>query len=155
MGMDVYGRNPTAPEGEYFRNNVWYWRPLAIYINQVAPTIAKRCKEWHSNSGDGLNQKDSLALADILDTEVKAGRTLSFEKQWTSELEMLPDEPCQICSGTGRRLAPPQIGAGDQPCNGCDSKGQVRPHATWYPFQVSNVEDFIRFLRDCGGFKIL
>jgi hypothetical protein len=29
MGMDVYGKEPKSDKGEYFRNNVWWWRPLA------------------------------------------------------------------------------------------------------------------------------
>ena len=45
MGMDVYGKNPTAPEGNYFRNSVWCWRPLAVYILQAAPRSG-RCS-WH------------------------------------------------------------------------------------------------------------
>ena len=27
MGMDVYGLEPRKEKGEYFRNNVWWWRP--------------------------------------------------------------------------------------------------------------------------------
>jgi hypothetical protein len=64
MGMDVYGRNPTSKEGEYFRNNVWWWRPLAEYCMEVAPEIAARCEGWHYNDGDGLNGLDSGALAE-------------------------------------------------------------------------------------------
>ena len=30
MGMDVYGRNRCSKEGEYFRNNVWWWRPRRV-----------------------------------------------------------------------------------------------------------------------------
>ena len=30
MGFDVYGKDPDpgSGSGEYFRNNVWWWRPL-------------------------------------------------------------------------------------------------------------------------------
>ena len=28
MGMDVYGKNPSNGDGEYFRANVWSWRPI-------------------------------------------------------------------------------------------------------------------------------
>jgi hypothetical protein len=34
MGMDVYGES-----GNYFRNNVWWWRPLANYCQAIAPHI--------------------------------------------------------------------------------------------------------------------
>ena len=32
MGMDVYGENPKNEKGEYFRNNVWWWRPLGDFV---------------------------------------------------------------------------------------------------------------------------
>ena len=28
MGFDVYGMDPQTEKGHYFRNNVWFWRPL-------------------------------------------------------------------------------------------------------------------------------
>ena len=55
MGMDVYGRNPTTKQGEYFRNNVWWWHPLADYCTSVAPDITAQCNSWHHNDGDGLD----------------------------------------------------------------------------------------------------
>ena len=39
MGMDIHARNPTGERGAYFRNNVWWWRPLADYCITVAPDI--------------------------------------------------------------------------------------------------------------------
>jgi hypothetical protein len=35
MGMDVYGKAPTVEEGKYFRNNLWWWRPLWTYVEEV------------------------------------------------------------------------------------------------------------------------
>ena len=33
MGFDISSTgNHKTPKGEYFRNNVWWWRPLAQYI---------------------------------------------------------------------------------------------------------------------------
>jgi hypothetical protein len=39
MGMDVYGKDAVSEKGEYFRNNVWYWRPLWNYCIEVAPDL--------------------------------------------------------------------------------------------------------------------
>ena len=55
MGMDVYGKQPTADEGKYFRNNAWWWRPLADYCVEVAPAITAACTHWQSNDADGLH----------------------------------------------------------------------------------------------------
>jgi hypothetical protein len=67
MGMDVYGIKATDKEGEYFRNNCWYWRPLWQFCEQVAPNLCAKVKYGQSNDGDGLkNQKDCTALSDAL-----------------------------------------------------------------------------------------
>lgn len=159
MGMDVYGKNPRTEEGKYFRNNVWWWRPLATYVCEVAPDITAACKYWQSNDGDGLDDAGSVALAGRLDAEVKSGRCAIYEKKYTEELEATPNEPCIICAGTGTRKAVPEIGAGDPKsggvqCNCCEGLGFVRPNSTYYPFSVENVEEFITFLRACGGFEV-
>jgi len=160
MGMDVYGKNPTAPEGNYFRNSVWCWRPLAVYILQAAPReLISKCRYWHSNDGAGLNQTDSLKLAAFLQAEIESGRTKQYEIRYKSELELMPDEPCELCESTGTRKPPPQCGAGDPKadgviCNGCAGKGFKEPFAKYYPFYTENVQEFVTFLRGCGGFKI-
>lgn len=146
MGMDVYGQNPTSSTGEYFRNNVWHWRPLAVYIGVVAPGIAQHCKSWHYNDGGGLDATQSRALAEVLQGEIDSQRTLKYEKTYRHELETLPDVPCHCCKGTG-------VFHG-KTCHVCEGNCTTRPWETYYPFSVSNVQEFVHFLRDCGGFKI-
>jgi len=157
--MDVYGNKPTTKEGEYFRSSVWSWRPLAAYVCDIAPEITAKCKYWQSNDGDGLNAADSAKLADALQAEIDAGRTKGFERIRRSEIESLPDEDCELCEGTGTRKAVPQRGAGDPknggiPCNGCGTTGHKRPPDAMYPFETEHVQEFVMFLRSCGGFKI-
>ncbi len=155
MGMDVYGKQPTdKAKGEYFRNNAWWWRPLADYCCRVAPAITAHCTYWQSNDADGLNAEESTALADALQAEIDAGRTATYAMDYTANVEGLPDERCELCEGTGRRQPPPNAGAGDYPCNGCESTGRRKSSRTFYPFSVENVQEFIVFLRHCGGFEI-
>jgi hypothetical protein len=159
MGMDVFGKSATIEAGKYFRNNVWWWRPLADYAREVAPEITGACKHWQTNDGDGLDAAASIALADKLQAEIDSGRTATYQKIYTSHLEQTPNEPCSLCEGTGTRLPVPHRGAGDPTttgirCNGCDATGYVRPFDTQYPFSVENVQEFVLFLRACGGFEI-
>lgn len=79
MGMDVYGKKPTSKVGKYFRNTVWYWGPLSLYICKVAPQIAVKCKSW-GNDGYGLSSSQSRALADILEREIVSGRCEAYAK---------------------------------------------------------------------------
>src|SRR4051812_48777941 len=119
MGMDVYGKNPRSKKGKYFRNTVWYWHPLWDYCQHVAPTITSHVKHGHSNDCDGLDDELSRKLADILQEEIASGRTKEYAVAFQREKDNLPDDECMICAGTGKRKSPPQIGAGDYPCNGC------------------------------------
>jgi hypothetical protein len=70
MGFDILGRAPSTKEGEYFRNSVWWWHPLAAYICKIVPDVACQCTHWHTNDGDGLNAECAAALADRLDAEI-------------------------------------------------------------------------------------
>jgi hypothetical protein len=170
MGMDVYGNKPTSETGEYFRANVWYWRPLANYCCTIAPEITGRCKYWQSNDGAGLDAADAFALAEILQREINNGRAATYERIYRAEQEALPNKPCWLCKGTGSRapiphdqqlddlLGPPpapQIEPdGRMKCNGCDGEGFVRPESTYYPFSAEVVAEFVAFVRECGGFRI-
>jgi hypothetical protein len=103
MGMDVCGFKPRNKQGEYFRNNVWYWRPLADYVCEVAPEITSACRHWQSNDGDGLTDADSVALADALQLRLDSGETAEWEMIFASEKAKIPKEPCRGCGGTGTR----------------------------------------------------
>jgi hypothetical protein len=123
MGMDINGRKPTGERGEYFRNNVWWWRPLADYCITVAPDICAACRYWHSNDGDGLDAAGAFALAEALQKEIDAGRTETYARRYASEQELMPNEPCGICAGTGVRT--PFVGNGAARAR-CDRRQATR-----------------------------
>lgn len=157
MGMDVFGKRPTAEVGEYFRNSVWWWHPLADWLVGQFPMLTRKCRYWHSNDGDGLNARQSLKLAEALQGALQEGRVLRYAQERVATLELLPDEICGLCEGSGSRTD--EIGRAhgfDSPgeCNGCGGTGRVRPWETWYEFSEDNVKDFTQFLNHCGGFRI-
>jgi len=155
MGMDVYGKNPDAKEGEYFRNNVWQWRPLWEYCCHVAPTLTRKViYEGQSNDGGGLDAEDSKKLAVYLEQRIGNREAAAYVARRNETLAALPDVLCWLCGGTGRRATPPEIGPGDHPCNRCGSTGHIRPWETEYSLDVRNIENFARFLAHCGGFEI-
>tara|TARA_R100000306_G_C4372277_1_gene140516 strand:+ start:1303 stop:1746 length:444 start_codon:yes stop_codon:yes gene_type:complete len=146
MGMDVYGKAAHSEEGKYFRNNVWSWRPLATYCQDVAPVIAAHCVAWQTNDGLGLNNEHSLALAAVLQEELRSGRTEAYEKAFDAKLKALPLQRCLGCSGTGLRQG--------KDCGSCKGTGKVEHTDCWYSFTVENVEGWVTFLEHCGGFEI-
>lgn len=164
MGMDVTGKAATSEVGEYFRNNVWWWRPLADYIMNIYPSIAAGCTEWHSNSGDGLDAAGALALADALDADLAAGVVDAYAKAYAHDIAQLPREACTLCDGTGLRTdeigrahgldKPRDPATGRGGCNGCAGEGTREPWAASYPFSTENVREFAAFVRASGGFEI-
>lgn len=170
MGMDVFGTAPTSEAGEYFRRSVWGWRPLADFILAEASDEAAGCLYWHSNDGDGLGAAEAVKLADRLQQAVADGTAAAWVLSRDATLGALPDETCRYCAGTGSRtdavgvqmrMAERVCEGDDHPrrgragwCNGCDGRGVVRPFATHYPLEVSDVAEFATFLRASGGFRI-
>jgi hypothetical protein len=72
MGMDIYGRNPTTSEGEYFHASISQWPVLVKIVTTLCPQETSGCKYWHTNDGDGLNAAQALALADALERKLRS-----------------------------------------------------------------------------------
>ena len=170
MGMDVIGVEPTSQTGEYFRNNVWWWRPLWDYCCEVSDE-ARSVEYGQSNDGDGLDSDGAIALGKILLEEIESGATKEYEQYYYKSLSELPMQECSLCNSTGIRtdeigiqygmpdkeLSPEQqivLGRTHGLCNGCDGVGQKPNFSTNYPFSVENVQEFANFLLECGGFSI-
>ena len=50
MGVDLIGMNPQDPAGEYFRRNVWGWRPIAAYVETMCQSVIPdgcSVQDWH------------------------------------------------------------------------------------------------------------
>ncbi len=157
MGMDIYGKAPASTEGEYFRNSVWWWHPLAEYITDSHPDLAAACTLWHTNDGDGLDADDAAALADALTEDLNNGAVALYEAERSVQIAALPRETCQLCAGTGTRSDDIGVQMGFTArgwCNGCDGLGDREPWAASYVFDVANVAEFAKFARASGGFEI-
>lgn len=156
MGMDVYGQNPTAEVGTYFRNNCWWWHPLWSYVLDVAPWVGEKVRYGRFNCGDGLPAAESARLAEILSEELRTGRTAEYALDYMCALIKMPDQVCSLCKGRGQDR--PRFAflrkASQQTCHVCQGSGRERPAKTHYPFTVENVVEFRNFLVACGGFEI-
>ncbi len=170
MGMDVYGKNPTAPEGEYFRRNVWGWHPLADLCLELAPETCAPCEHWHSNDADGLDARRSRMLGSGLEKLIEDGTVASYIAIRDAALKALPLEMCRHCNGSGIRTDEIAREHGlhtqviDEPghprhgetgtCNGCNSRGTQPHRETHYHLDINDVREFAVFLKACGGFEI-
>lgn len=150
MGFDLYGNNKKSPTGKYFRNNCWWWRPLADYVLENCEIPEEEKKHWGSNDGQKVSEKTALKIAKTLKTLMKTGAVKKFEEEHTKRLEELPEENCKLCEGTGKRKDM-EVENG---CNACQGNGKVKPFASHYPFSEENVKEFADFCEKSGGFEI-
>ena len=155
MGMDVYGRKPLNESGEYFRANVWYWRPLWDMIDNLYPDIASKVPNAHFNDGDGLEETDTLVLSNLLKSHIESGFIDSYIQEYTENINSLPPEDCTYCNQTGYRIWPNDDGSALQKqCNVCNGTLKYSNFASNYPMHIDVVKEFQFFLENSGGFQI-
>lgn len=150
MGMDVYGVAPKSEVGEYFRNNVWFWRPLWDFVSESCDLDEDVELSGHFNDGMEIDEFTARRIAKTLFSLLNDGTVATYERAHDVLLKALPDEECKHCNGTGVRDDEYVQGK----CNGCNGTGKVRPFETWYSFSEENVQKFAEFADHSGGFEI-
>ena len=152
MGFDIYGEQPTEEIGEYFRNSVWWWKPLWQYICQIAANVlTEKDKEmgWF-NDGHLIDKQKAEQIAALLHEEIKSDRAEMYVVKYMDTLKALPKETCDICKGTGTRNDQYVQGT----CNACHGEGKRTAWASHYPINLENIADFAEFCAASGGFTI-
>ena len=154
-------RNP----GIYFRNNCWWWRPLANFIIEKCDWLTQEQKErLHDNSGFEFSQHEAVTIADTLQKMVSDGtanareevskREMKVAEEWNAGLQKQQDALGEEArKETGNKNIVPR----DYPKHiykkWDDLQGQT-DYKAHYPFREANVKRFIKFLRECGGFQV-
>jgi hypothetical protein len=171
MGMDVVGKKPSAPAGEYFRNNVWWWHPLWTFCEDNFPEIASKVTYAHTNDGDGLNSRDSKRLSNGIRAMIADGSAQQYIDERNQRLASLARSECDLCNGTGIRTDSVGVengmptaklneadaillGRTEGTCNGCRGEGKCDSWETNYRLDLDNITNFADFLQVCGGFEI-
>jgi DnaJ-class molecular chaperone len=149
MGFDVFGIAARSEKGEYFRNNVSWWRPLADYVLEHVEIPENNPQMWHTNSGYEISAESSKKIANALDQLIAVGQTARYEKKYKKDLASLPLERCEFCDGTGTRSDDVK-----RNCAVCDGRGERENFRLDYPFEEANVKEFAEFCRESGGFNI-
>ncbi len=73
MGFDLYGASPMNNEGEYFRNNFWWWRGIQGLIDYTCKDILNE-EEFENlgwNNGYEYNEFTANQIADRLEIVAK------------------------------------------------------------------------------------
>lgn len=134
MGMDVWGRNPSAPSGRYFRANIWSWRPIHALIIELCPELfdEQTMARLGINVGAGAtDQATCTIMADRFDQwleqnvnghMIDLGLRVTTEGRFVNEQEQATDSSLETVS----------------------------------PYQTSDqhLREWVEFLRHCGGFEV-
>ena len=153
---ETYNKWQDENCGTYFRNNVWWWRPLWEFVTESCEVILTEKDIRHGGYNDGhkICKTKADRIAKKLFKLIKNGKVKEYEREYREELASLEQVDCDICDATGKRQKPPIAGAGDYKCNGCKGTGKVDDWAKAYPFSEDNVRQFANFCANSGGFEI-
>ena len=184
MGFDLSGMNPniTRPEpelppfkertdddwgayhkwqeencGVYFRNNVWWWRPLWHFVTGICDDILTEKDIEHGSFNDGhkISKTKADRIAKRLHSMIEKGEVKEYDEGYKKHLASLEQIDCETCGATGIRKEPPEPGAGTyMKCKACSGTGKKDDWAKSYPFDEDNVRKFANFCANSGGFRI-
>ena len=134
MGMDVWGRAPITPAGQYFRANIWSWRPIQALINDLCSDLL----DEQTLVKLGVNVGAGPAAEDVC--REMASR---FERWLEQHVEGHGLELGLRVTPEGRFVSPAEIAANPT-------------LVTVSPYQVDDdqLKEWVEFLRHCGGFEV-
>lgn len=113
--------------GIYFRNNVWWWRPLWNYVCNNCDDILSE-KDMTSggfNDFHKISKTKAIKIANRLDKLIEKGEVAKYADKYEKKRQELKDSDDKEVSFLGS-----------------------------YPFNVDNVKNFAEFARFSGGFTI-
>ena len=147
-------------DGAYFRNNVWWWRRLAAYVLDCCDDMISEHdhQAWHENGGHEVSEALAIMIADRMQKHIDSGDAKQVQddimnkvkkaKEHNKFIEKQLDDLCKKHNVNN--------------CSELDSKAKkewdkIYDKKSWddsYPFEVVNLERFIKFCRESGGFEI-
>ena len=155
----------TSQSGTYFRNNVWWWRPLADYVLRFTKVIPEDKQEsWGYNDCTEISQQDAEMISQQLDHLIKSGhckayadkfekQRIKIEKQNDKIEKELAEFEREVCFKLDKKnLAPNDFPEEDK--KKWDSIYEKKNFNGNYPFSVDNVKEFSEFCKNSGGFTI-
>jgi len=167
--IDKYFKEETEFEdknpGVYFRNNCWWWRPLANFMIENCDWLTQEQQaRLHDNSGFEFSQHEATTIADTLQKKVDDGsatereevnkREMKVAEEWNKGINAQQEElEKEVKMTTGDDKLVPYDYPEHFKKKWDDLQKQIDNKAS-YPFVEANVKEFICFLRECGGFKV-
>ena len=151
--------------GTYFRNNVWWWRPLAEYVLNYTKVIPEHEQEsWQYNDCTEVSKQNAEMIAQQLDHLIKVGHTKQFEKDYEKTRkkiekhnEKVEKELETFSQSVKKKMRNDNLAPKDFPEEDHKKWQEIynkRNSSGSYPFSEENVKEFSEFCKNCGGFTI-
>ena len=152
--------------GDYFRNNVWWWRPLWHFVCASCDDILTEKDISGGSYNDGhrisktkatrIGKRLSKLIADGTVDEVDKRETLNRAKA-KAQNELVQEELDKLRETVVKMLGEKDIVPANYPepyKSEWDKIYKKRQWASDYPFDKENVKDFATFCLQSGGFEI-
>jgi hypothetical protein len=166
MGFDLYSLgNHKSSKGEYFRNNVWWWRRLADFVCEHTGCVEEKDKsDWQMNNGHEVSSDLAKQIAKQLRALIDNGTVDKAIKEVEQEMEKAETNNKQVDKLHQMLRAKVEQEVGNK--NIAPADYPEEDHKTWdwiqskysygssYPFTRKNVENFIEFCEESNGFTI-
>ena len=70
--MDLYSTNPTDPENDYWRSNIFGWSKLWGFVTEISPTAEDLGERMWFNDGYGPDEDQAKAIAADIRTYISS-----------------------------------------------------------------------------------
>ena len=151
--------------GDYFRSNVWWWRPLASYvINYTGCVDEDDAEMWSTNDGHEVDEETAQQIHNQLQVLIESGHTQKFQDDYEKERvkaekhnDKVEKELKKFCDSVEKKLGKTNLAPNDFPKADKEKWDEIWNKRKWsasYPFSVEHVKEFAEFCRFSGGFKI-
>ena len=166
MGFDLYSLgNHKTENGEYFRNNVWWWRRLADFVCTHTGVVEEKDKpEWQSNGGHEVSEEQAMQIAKQLKALIKDGTVSKAIKEVEDEMIKAEEnnkfvDRCHdmLRNKVEKETGKENLAPADYPKDDHDTWDWIQSKYSYgssYPFTMENVERFIEFCEQSNGFRI-
>ena len=151
--------------GTYFRNNVWWWRPLAEYVLNYTKVIPEHEQEsWQYNDCTEVSKQNAEMIGQQLDHLIKIGHAKQFEKSYEKTRkkiekhnEKVEKELETFSQSVKKKMKNDNLVPKDFPEEDHKKWEEIykkRNSSGSYPFSEENVKEFSEFCKNSGGFTI-
>jgi len=152
--------------GSYFRNNVWWWRPLWTFIGAACDDILteKDMSNGNYNDGHKISKTKALKIAARLRKLDKQGvidgyeeTTMEMVRQAHDDNKKLKKEAAKLLNVVKKETGNDKIVPMQYPTKYRKKFDAILEKENWsghYPFYADNVREFSTFCQNSGGFEI-